>query len=62
MATKSNEDARQSILKLLVDGSVPILKMIFHAKGGRREWKHALHALEYEGKIKRDWEGNYYAL
>jgi len=51
------EPDKLRILKLLAEGPFPIVKLIY--RSSKRSWKHALHDLEYEGKIKRDWNGNY---
>lgn len=57
---KGAQRDRLRILESLVDGPIPIVKMIKMAgRTPRRKWKWALHDLEYEGKIKRDFDGNY---
>jgi len=52
---------RERVLGILAKGAVPQAQMYSRLRSHRRrrERKHVLHDLEYEGLIKLDWDRNY---
>lgn len=52
---------RERVLEILAKGPVPQRQMYSRLRSDhrRRERKHVLHDLQYEGLIKLDWDRNY---